>query len=477
MFTLSPFAYITLLIILFMFIKNGFSIAFIANLIVINFFFEVARLRGFFIQIGNGEYYIENAITAISLVVNTLFLMRGKVSLSLIRLSLLSFAIALLGITLEMIFPLSEKILNPSSIGGWDYYVKGLTQKDYVNINYIRFTLFIIQLLYFFSVCIIVKKYMNSTLFSYIYKRIFFLCKLILVSAVIDFLFKYLFGSKLFFDFITLILGDGRFSFKFDDIRDGKIILQGLTREPSNFAYSLFYISIFFFIQASFEKRTINYLCIILSFCLMWISGSFSTVLYIFCFFLFTLMYRKTITESKKVCLYFSFYIILIFIFVIILMFLSTYNSDSFFLSRINNIINSFYYIISDDWKGRLNITSEYVRFIGISDTFKDFLNKPLFGIGGGVELAHSGLITFVSNFGILGTIVWWITLLKISSKKTVSSILLLLILVLPNILKGVYSTFFSVLPIIVSTIYMVPTTFGVYHSHPKMMKNKISIN
>ena len=48
----------------------------------------------------------------------------------------------------------------------------------------------------------------------------------------------------------------------------------------------------------------------------------------------------------------------------------------------------------------------------------RDFVNKPLFGIGAGVELAHTGVITFLTNFGILGMLVWWLSLIKISSNK-----------------------------------------------------------
>ena len=67
----------------------------------------------------------------------------------------------------------------------------------------------------------------------------------------------------------------------------------------------------------------------------------------------------------------------------------------------------------------------------------RDFVNKPLFGIGAGVELAHSGVITFLTNFGILGMLVWWLSLIKISSNKRGSNILLLLLFMEVNIKFG----------------------------------------
>ena len=455
MFSFSPFAIVTLFILLFLIIKNGFSVVLIVNLIIFNLLLEIAKPRGYFLQIGNGEYYCEDAISVISLFITIIFIFKNKISLAIFRLLSLALFIAVCGLLLEIIFPLEEKILNPSIPGGWDAYVAGNAQKSYVQINYVRFALFVCQLLYFFSVCSIVIKYVDSRVFEYICKKIVFFSRFILLAAFIDFLFKYFLDSKLFYDSLSLLLGEGLNTYKFDDLRNGELLLQGITREPSHFAYSLFCISIFFYIQGKVEKRKSEIFFILLSFFLMWLSGAFSSVLYSTCFILFGLIYGKLSENSKNIHVYSLIFTFLILCFVIVLFAISSTNSDNEILSRINNIRTAFLFIIEDDWRGRFAIASEYVRFISIIDTVRDFVNKPLFGIGAGVELAHSGVITFLTNFGILGMLVWWLSLIKISSNKRGSNILLLLLVILPNFLIGFYSTLLSVFPIVISNVYL----------------------
>lgn len=454
MFSFSPFAIVTLFILLFMTIKNGFSIVLIANLIILNLFLEIAKPRGYFLQIGNGEYYFEDVIPIISLFITMIFLIKNKISLAIFRLLFLALLIAVCGLLFEIIFPLEEKILNPSILGGWDAYVAGNAQKSFVQINYLRFALFICQLLYFFSICSFFIKYVDSRVFEYICKKIAFFSRFILLVSVIDFIFKYFFDSKLFYDCLSSLLGEGLNTYNFEDLRNGEILLQGITREPSHFAYSLFCISIFFYIQGKVEKRKSEIFFIVLSFCLMWLSGAFSSVVYSTCFILFVLMNGKLSENSKNIHVYLLIFSFLILCFVIVLLAISSTSSDNEILSRINNIRTAFLFIIEDDWRGRFAIASEYVRFISIIDTVRDFVNKPLFGIGAGVELAHSGVITFFTNFGILGMLVWWLSLLKISSDKRRSNILLLLLVILPNFLIGFYSTLLSVFPIVISNMY-----------------------
>ena len=84
---------------------------------------------------------------------------------------------------------------------------------------------------------------------------------------------------------------------------------------------------------------------------------------------------------------------------------ISGYAGDSYFVTRSISFLEDFYDIVILNY----NIAgySNVARLVSIVETFKDFLNRPVFGLGIGVQMAHDMTVSMLSDFGILGVILW----------------------------------------------------------------------
>lgn len=453
MIEVTPFSYIFVLYILFITIKKGINLSLVINLFFISLVFDITMLRGFMIRISDKEYYYENFFTIYAGFINLLYILKNKVNLKTIRI----FFIFLLCFTLSIIYeyysPLSVDILTPSTQGGWDSYVAGDVHKQQAQVNFLRAFLIFCQAFYFFTSCLIVKNNYRFFTIESIFKKTTFCCKLIVFSVFIEIISKFVFKSSCFNDLLGYFFGDGFNTYSFDDMRDNKYILQGLTREPSHLAFSLFLCQVYLWIDFTKTRKNITFLFIISSVLLSYFSGAFSFILYFVCFLFFILIFKLL---YKKNILFKGFFVLLLFSTTVFFIYILIYPLlSSSIVDRLTNIENSFFYILQDDWKGRLELKSEYARLISIVDNFYDFLHRPILGLGAGVELSHSGIVTFLSNVGLLCFILWIYVLSHISNNFKISCTLLFTLVVLPNLIIGFYSTLLSV-----NTIFLVSVQF-----------------
>jgi hypothetical protein len=86
-------------------------------------------------------------------------------------------------------------------------------------------------------------------------------------------------------------------------------------------------------------------------------------------------------------------------------------------------------YTLGDDY------SSEAVRLISSTETFKATLSRPIFGLGIGTAYSVSGIISILSNIGFLGLYIWY-RLLTTEYYKTKNKILIIIILT-PIIFTG----------------------------------------
>lgn len=444
----SPFFYFIVAILLFWLFHNRGSKIFFINIFFLNLILEILRLRGFIIKTENREFYIEDGITIFSCIVNSYFLLKlNFFSSRLIKFSLFFILSFFVGILLEFIFPYENRILNPSIGGAWEGYFSGDNSKEFVDINPLRTVLAFFQLYSFLSNCILAKKLLTVYDIKIIFDKTIFLCNIVIYLIFLDFLFKYLFSSSYYYDLVSYFLGQGLNTYLFDEKKYGLPILLGLTREPSHLAYFLFYCLSFFYIYIKIfnQKRLYIYSSCVLFF--MFACLSFSSLNYLFCFVVFISIYSY-LCDTKLFKKFLGSFIIFSVVCCFFLIF-ATEDSNCVFMQRLYNVRTSFFYIVSDDWRGRLSMTSEHVRFVSIVDSFKNFTDRPIFGLGAIAELCHSGLVSFIVNFGIIGLILWAGILLQLSLKKN-SLVCIFILVIFPNCFVGFYSSFFSALPIFI---------------------------
>ena len=89
-------------------------------------------------------------------------------------------------------------------------------------------------------------------------------------------------------------------------------------------------------------------------------------------------------------------------------------------------------------------VNSDVVRLISIIDTTKDFLHRPLLGLGMGVEAAHSGVVSMLADIGVLGVFSWWKLVASIPHDKRGKIVVLVWILA-ANLLCGTQRIMYSV--------------------------------
>lgn len=77
---------------------------------------------------------------------------------------------------------------------------------------------------------------------------------------------------------------------------------------------------------------------------------------------------------------------------------------------------------------------------MGITETLKGFFERPLFGLGLGTAYCNSGIVSLLSNIGLVGTGLWAYHYLRfgISNRKAGRILAVFVaVLILPNIVKG----------------------------------------
>lgn len=460
MISFSPFSYILVSIYFFIIYKFRFTFKTLLAFYVISFLLDVVMLRGFFIKIGDKEYYSESIFVFIICFVNTIYLLRYKIKKYLLIVSFIFFINFFIGIIFTYFVPLEVKVLNCSSFGGWDGYVIGKTNKEISSVNFLRSFLFFLQLYSFSTCCFIIKQKFTYEIYLNFFNIIKTFLKFYVLFILAECIFKNIFNCFEIIELFNLILGNGLNTFEGNEIRNGFYVLIGLSREPSHLAYTLFVSLIIFAFGFKHFKSGNDLFYIVLTFLLLFLTGAFSSIIYslLVIILLYTLQSNKL--NSKNLILYLVFTVLLFIFAVIILIFFIPENIDDQFFSRINNIINALEYIILDDWKFRISIKSEYVRLISIFDNLRSFLERPIFGIGAGVELSHSGFISLLSNIGIIGITCWIFLLLKscISSNVKSSLFLLILLVIFANLFVGFYFTLLSIATVIIINLNILTT-------------------
>ena len=400
---------------------------------------DVSQIQGYFIRIAGKEVSYEDAYMAFFLIYSLIQLKYIKIERRLFFFSFCLFAIGIIGIFNEFIVPLPNKIINSDAFGGWDYYVSGLTSKTIVKINYMRFLLIYLRLLEYCVVALILKNTYSFSDYKNIIVKLIPWSKFVIYYGLVEFAFKNILKSAFLSKVNEFVLGIGNNTFAFGEKRMGLYVLQGLTREQSHYALSLFFAIVFLFIY--YKKLKKHHSLVFVFYCslaiaFMVLSGAFSALVYISIILVMLFLFDKKVVYRTEVYLKLVFVLaISVFLFSLLLLLFKSLD-DSYYAERFLRIIDNFSLIVNNTWKGKISAYSEIVRFVSIFDTLRDFCNRPIFGLGCGVEWAHSGIVSMLSSIGILGSYFWWRISLFSKQRKTFN-VLMVILVILPNLLCG----------------------------------------
>lgn len=182
--------------------------------------------------------------------------------------------------------------------------------------------------------------------------------------------------------------------------------LQGLSREPSHYALALFNMSILFLVLSKMSGNVIRNLFWFLSILLIGsLANSFSFFVCILSF-LILLTTINSIQADKFSVLSFSFYTLVAGVFVFAFLLYSWFENSNLIARIFESGIQaqkSFTgsYVIGIDYG------SEASRIIGMVESFRSYLARPIFGLGIGTTYCVSGIVSILANIGLLGLIIW----------------------------------------------------------------------
>lgn len=408
-------------------------IKFVITMILI----ELLLVQGYFVRIGTSEVAYQLFGNCVFLVYSIVFIIKNNLKISYTDIVYGSFFLmaAMIGVIHQGLSPYDGLVMTYDSQGSWDAYVSGANNKGIPSISWGRFLsayiTFITATLTIFIFHSCVKRETIQTMLDIINKVLRW--NVILVS--VEFFIKNIMQSDIMLQLESLFFGEGANTYSMLIIRNGFYQLQGLTREPSHLALTLFFTIVLYVISRMINNKGFtksNYMYIIYIVLLMVVSGSFAAYLYIIiiiCWATYLLM-KKSNSWIKYIISSFSLSMIILLGY---LVFNGDLDSSTYLGGRLNLANEMAGAILSNSWYG-MGGDSALPRFLSLYDTFSDFMERPLFGMGVAVQISHGGLVNVLSDVGIIGFVLW---LRFIFNKFSYQYPSLLILLLGSNLLVG----------------------------------------
>lgn len=418
----------------------------------INCILEIFKLQGFFIAFGTTEVSYEDFWMVVVLVFSIPMLVRNNYDFKLVGLCVLMLVAALGGILMELVWPYQGDIIAYDTKGAWDGYIMGKTQLVGFKFSVTRFILYFVRILMYVVSAYIIKTNISIRELKDIVSSISKVSMIYIWYGLFEFVVKTFLQSSVTHTINKLILGLGVNAYSEMRLRDGIPMLQCFTREPSHYTQALFYIAVILLINKKIknEFRFRNLKSFFVIILIMLVSRSFAGLIYVGILSVVFIMFSKKVGKNfheffkriRGLIIAAVGVIIAGTIFVLV-------SPESYLGDRLLNSVRTFGVIIDGTWQ-TYRLSSEMARMVSIYETFMDFINRPIFGLGLGVESSHSGFVNMLADVGIVGVIAWYkLSFYKIH-KKSYDKLAVILLLFLANIVAGVGLMFFSSVVIII---------------------------
>ena len=393
------------------------------------------NVAGFFLYIGGREIaYGDIALLAASVAAICYLLPHGKIDRKQILVSLLLVGAACLGVLHTMLRIPETRIIGFHS--SWDRYLFGLVGKTEARIT-MQTLLMLARLLLFLLNSYIVFRFDREELYRAAnYCKTF--TKLHILFAAAEILTKYLLRWNVMTELRDFLFGAGMSTYSSLQLRGGGVAIFGWTREASHMPEVMFLFVVLCVLTGD-VKRQKGWL--ILAGVIMVMSMAFSALLYIGCIAVLMLcVYARRLNRKTVLALCIGG---LSFAMVCCIL-----ASNDYYAARLEGFFRDAAQIFAGKSSFSAGVvTSAKVRLLGIVETWKAFLERPLFGLGLGTAYCHSGLVSLLSNLGLVGTGLWIDYCANCGFRcggRKQTYLLFGVILLLPNIMEGKLSMLYA---------------------------------
>lgn len=265
-----------------------------------------------------------------------------------------------------------------------------------------------------FILLYIYRSFSYQDYFYYI-SKLTSIVKIFVFLGVLEFLTKnILLQSNLWGETMELLWGKNEALYTSELNRGSYYDLNLFTQEPSHWAYSLFICSIIIF-STNINKGINSGFSISLLFTilLMMMSLSFSSLLFLFGFFILFLIYRWYFQKPKTIALEKKILVLLLLVTVIGMSSFLLLFPDNLFATRLLFIIDNFTVLFGVD-ESRLIFGIEngpnlsvIIRILSVMYTLLTVCFRPIFGYGLGTMTCHGSTALLISGIGFFGLYVW----------------------------------------------------------------------
>lgn len=408
-------------------------------LLTLTILIEMLYLRGYFIVLGVSQMPYSWFMELVMFVYAIIIMLKGnyKVAGTLFVFTLLFLFFSCLSIYYFQFFPIDNEVIY--NVSDWDLYINGYANKVKPEVVFSRVIFIMVPILSFFFNMMLAYVYVTKEDVAYIVRYICLTGKCYIGCIALECLAKNLFQVEIF-GLFYFILGTGVNTFGGINYRGNFVALQGFSAETSWLALSLYLFSVFFLINGFYNKGKISFndiKWVFISVVLMFLSGSFTTVMYfslLLIFIIYMFFYKRHI-NTKYVL--FAMVVVLIFISYMVYQFLIT---ESFIQSRLMSLFSDIIPAIASgklEYRGIIDAEGSFStlsRLVSICSSFTNFFASPFIGIGIGVQSSHGAFVNALSDFGIIGIFIWWKIITRVNRKF--NKIFALLIIV-PSLFFG----------------------------------------
>lgn len=397
---INPFGYILIFIVI-MAIFNSFlsrSASLFLTFLKFELIFSFFKFNyGYFFYIGNSEIQYGEIFIGLLAIIGFWNIYFIKIKKNLLFNGLFLLFVILMGIFVLILFPSNAETINFNTAGGWDGYLRG----KFFNMQPVSFSmqsiLMLIRIICFIVVLVAAKSLLKKQDWFSVLNFLLFFSKLFIIFAFVEYILRF---------YLTIDLNE-YFNFFFGrGISTGADIerLQGFSREPSYYALAIYNVSLLFFLNLQITKNLYSNISWIVAITFIGISSGAFSYLWVFsCLFIFVTFFTifNFNLSARRLLVFFNLSLFI----VVPVITLYALNSNS--SGRIIEAALQLQKSILGTYVIGMDASSEASRFIGIVESFKSYLDRPLIGLGIGTTYCTSGIISILANTGLIGLILW----------------------------------------------------------------------
>lgn len=403
---ITPSAAITIVALLVIFIRAKSSERFFLACLTVLISLSVNAFTATAFQIGGQEINCDDIVLAVCFMSALSLLVKGLlISKKQIIFVAILFGVIVLGFLSSVAFSGSIQIILPDQ--SWDDFYYGYAIPGYLALSP-RCMLVFVRVAIFCVLLLVAQAVLNESKILEIAKAVLLFSTLHVLFSLFELVDKTVIQSNIFVTISQTLFNP---VFSHSVIRGDFVALWGITREPSHFAYAMFFTALICVLLS--VTRGLNHRELftgVVAAILMLVSGAFSGVVLAVGLLLFFAIAMARRSRLRRLGNAIDARFVLAAMGVILLLIAVipfAAGGESYYASKFSNVINNISDLVARRYSSIQGSPDAMPRMISIVETTYLFLRFPLFGSGLGTVNPFSALVGIIATVGLFGLAAW----------------------------------------------------------------------